>query len=205
MNNRTGGYSESFQSYGAIFLAQHEETIVTIQSQEWVGRGVRIQWSMKYTLPGFLCGLVILNLAGCQGVSTLQAEGALLKEQVQESFDPSGDSSGDSLVNLSGLWEYCQGEVVYELLLDRYGNGPYDWQEGRFETTALSNDQWKGRWVQLGNDREGGLEARLAKDGMSARGRWWYTRIGNDNDPLEPGGEFTLRRTVNSGGKFQGL
>ena len=73
-------------------------------------------------------------------------------------------------------------------------------QEGRFETTALSNGLWKGRWVQLGNDREGGLEARLAKDGMSARGLWWYTRIGNDNDPLEPGGEFTLRRIVNSGG-----
>ena len=68
------------------------------------------------------------------------------------------------------MWEYRQGEVVYELLLDRHGNGPYDWQEGRFETTAVSNGQWKGRWVQLGNDREGGFEAWLAKDGMSARG-----------------------------------
>lgn len=179
-----------------------------IQSQEWVGKGVRIRWSMKHTLPGVLCGLVILNLAGCQGLSTPQGEGALLKEQVQVSLDTSGGSSGyssgDSLANLSGMWEHRQGEVVYELLLDRHGNGPYDWQEGRFETTALSSGQWKGRWVQLGNDREGGLEARLAQDGMSARGRWWYTRIGNDNDPLDPGGEFTLRRIVNSGGKFQG-
>jgi len=173
---------------------------VKIQSQECVGRGARIRWSMKHTLPGFLCVLVILNLAGCHSVSTPQGEGVLLEEQVRVSLE----SSGDSPVNLSGMWEYHQGEVVYELLLDRHGNGPYDWQEGRFETTALSNGLWKGRWVQLGNDREGGLEARLAKDGMSARGRWWYTRIGNDNDPLEPGGEFTLRRIVNNGGKFQG-
>ncbi len=152
---------------------------------------------MKHTLLGFLCGLVILNLAGCLSVQTPQGEGVLLEEQVRVSLE--------SPVNLSGMWEYHQGEVVYELLLDRHGNGPYGWQEGRFETTALSNGQWKGRWVQLGNDREGGFEAWLAKDGMLARGRWWYMRIGNDNDPLEPGGEFMLRRTVNSGGKFQVL
>ncbi len=175
---------------------------MNIKSQEWVGRGTRVRWSIQHTSLGFLCGLVILNLAGCLSVPTPQGEGALSEEQVR-------GSSLDFPVDLSGMWEYRQGEVVYELLLDRHGNGPYDWQEGRFETTAVSNGQWKGRWVQLGNDREGGFEAWLAKDGMSARGRWWYTRIGNDNDPLEPGGEFrlrrTLRRTVDSDGKFQGL
>lgn len=175
-----------------------------IHSQECVGRGARIRWSMKHTLPGFLCVLVILNLAGCQSVSTPQGEGAVLEEHVRVSLESSRDSSGDPPVKLSGMWEYQQGEVVYELLLDRNGNGTYDWQQGQFQTVAVLDGQWKGRWVQSGNDREGGFEARLAKDGMSARGRWWYSRIGNDNDPLEPGGEFTLRRIVNNGGKFQG-
>ena len=95
---------------------------------------------------------------------------------------------------VSGLWEYREGDVVYDLLLDQQGNGIYDWQEGQFITAVLTQGQWEGTWVQVGNDREGRFEARLADDGMSARGSWWYTRIGDDTDPLEPGGEFTLQR-----------
>lgn len=83
---------------------------------------------------------------------------------------------------------------MYDLLLDGQGNGSYDWQQGHFETVVLTQGQWKGTWVQVGNDREGGFEARLADNGLSARGRWWYTRVGHDTDPLEPGGEFTLQR-----------
>jgi len=101
---------------------------------------------------------------------------------------------GDRILNVSGLWEYREGEVVYGLLFDQQGNGLYDWQQGQFKTAVLTKGQWKGRWVQAGNDREGGFEAWLANDGMSARGRWWYTRIENDTNPLESGGEFILQR-----------
>ncbi|MDX1412136.1 MAG: hypothetical protein R3351_08255, partial [Nitrospirales bacterium] len=82
----------------------------------------------------------------------------------------------------------------YPLTLDQQGKGTYEWQEGRFETTSLSNGIWKGTWHQEGNDREGGFELQLHPDLQSATGNWWYTRIGKDQDPLEPGGSFSLRR-----------
>ncbi|MDT7043643.1 hypothetical protein [Candidatus Nitronereus thalassa] len=101
----------------------------------------------------------------------------------------------DSLESLSGHWEYHEGEVMYNLVLDQQGNGTYDWQQGRFKTTSLLDKTWKGRWIQLGNDREGGFEAQLEESGLTAHGRWWYTRIGNDLDPIEPGGNFILTRS----------
>lgn len=131
-------------------------------------------------------GAIFLNLTGCSGVPSLELDGAGNPPRV--SFER------DALSNVSGMWEYREGDVVYDLLLDGQGNGSYDWQQGHFETSVLTQGLWKGTWVQVGNDREGGFEARLAGNGMSARGRWWYTRIGNDTDPLEPGGEFTLER-----------
>lgn len=70
------------------------------------------------------------------------------------------------------MWEYREGEIMYELLLDRHGNGAYDWKQGRFETTTLSGDLWSRVWIQIANDRESGFEARLENDGMTTRGRW---------------------------------
>ncbi len=95
---------------------------------------------------------------------------------------------------LSGVWEYREGALVYDLMLDDHGNGSYDWHDGFFRTRSLSHDHWVGTWQQSGNDREGGFEAQLADDGLSAEGRWWYTRIGSERKLLETGGHFSLMR-----------
>ena len=99
-----------------------------------------------------------------------------------------------TIQELAGGWEYEEGSVNYQLTLDQEGKGTYQWKEGRFETRSLSNGIWKGTWHQLENDREGEFELQLHPDLQSASGSWWYTRIGTDQDPLEPGGSFSLRR-----------
>ena len=96
--------------------------------------------------------------------------------------------------DLAGEWEYEEASVAYRLTLDRNGNGNYEWKQGRFATTSLKNGLWIGTWHQRDNDREGGFELQLAQDLRSARGRWWYTRIEQDHDPLNPGGTFRLTR-----------
>lgn len=96
--------------------------------------------------------------------------------------------------DLAGEWKYEEGKIIYPLSLDQEGKGTYEWEGGRFETTSLSNGIWEGTWHQEGNDREGGFELQLQPDLQSAVGTWWYTRIGTDRDPLEPGGSFRLRR-----------
>ncbi len=83
---------------------------------------------------------------------------------------------------------------MFELMLDDRGNGSYNWHDGYFRTTSLSHQHWVGTWHQPGNDREGKFEARLADDGQSAEGRWWYTRIGLDRNPREREGFFSLVR-----------
>ncbi len=101
---------------------------------------------------------------------------------------------GEEIHTLSGDWEYQEGNVVYLLRLNQLGNRTYDWQDGFFETHSLSHGLWKGIWRQMGNDREGGFEAILSESGDSAQGRWWYTRIEIDHQPLQPGGHFVLTR-----------
>ena len=112
------------------------------------------------------------------------------------SLPPSPDPSLThvQLKDLAGGWEYEGGSVVYPLLLDQEGKGTYEWQNGRFQTTSLSNGIWKGTWFQEENDREGGFELKLHQDLQKATGRWWYTRIGDDQNPAEPGGNFSLQR-----------
>jgi hypothetical protein len=79
--------------------------------------------------------------------------------------------------------------------LDRYGNGGYNWQNGRIETTNFSDGKWTGNWVQPGNDRQGGFDLVLSPDRSLAQGTWWYTRIREKIiPPGEPGKEFKLKR-----------
>jgi hypothetical protein len=135
-------------------------------------------------MPLLLFAVAILGQGGCLTMTTLEGNGTVPESDVSPKKNLISD--------LSGLWEYHEGEIVYDLLLDHYGNGGYDWKEGRFETLSLSHGQWEGKWFQIGNDREGKFEAQLSEDGLSARGKWWYTRIGKDSDPLTPGGQFEL-------------
>ncbi|MDR4488184.1 MAG: hypothetical protein R3B83_11780 [Nitrospirales bacterium] len=95
---------------------------------------------------------------------------------------------------LAGSWEYQDVNGTFPLVLNEQGQGPYDWKEGRFETIALKNGVWTGKWYQAENDREGEFELTFLEDIPLAKGEWWYTRIGSDTAPLEPGGQFSLKQ-----------
>ena len=97
---------------------------------------------------------------------------------------------------LAGEWEYEEGSAVVELMLDDRGRGSYLYKGGRFETTSLVGHEWRGRWVQTDNDREGEFVVHLTPDLAEGEGRWWYTRIGPLVDPPEKGGLFHLTRVV---------
>jgi len=131
-----------------------------------------------------------LAVGGCPTVPT--------KKPVSLPPSPGIPLAKVKIQDLAGEWKYEEGNVIYPLTLNEEGRGSYEWEEGRFETTSLSNGVWKGTWHQEGNDREGGFELQLHPDLESATGSWWYTRIETDQDPLEPGGSFSLRR-VKSG------
>ena len=95
---------------------------------------------------------------------------------------------------LAGEWEYEEGGIVVSLILDHQGNGEYDFKGGRFETGALWDHTWTGKWTQRDNDREGGFEVMLAPDYSEGQGKWWYTRIEQDITPDKPGGRFKVIR-----------
>jgi hypothetical protein len=97
--------------------------------------------------------------------------------------------------DLAGAWEYkdTAGEGI--ITLNTEGKGVYEWEEGLFETHFLENRTWTGAWIQEGNDREGGFKLTFSDDPSVAQGEWWYTRIGNDKDPLQPGGTFRMSRS----------
>lgn len=95
---------------------------------------------------------------------------------------------------LAGEWEYEEGGVVVSLVLDKQGNGEYPFKGGRFETGALWDHTWTGKWAQQENDREGGFEVTLSPDYSEGEGRWWYTRIEQDTTPDKPGGRFKVNR-----------
>jgi hypothetical protein len=90
---------------------------------------------------------------------------------------------------LAGEWEYEEGGLVVPLRLDRFGNGTYDFKEGRFRTDLLSDYRWTGAWTQRANGREGGFEISLSADYSEGEGRWWYTRMEGDPAPRK-GGRF---------------
>jgi hypothetical protein len=98
------------------------------------------------------------------------------------------------LQDLAGVWEYEDKSGSYTVVLDQEGNGTYEWENGWLETHELNEGVWTGKWFQTGNDREGGFELQWSDNAAMAKGRWWYTRIGQDQNPLEPGGTFTMKR-----------
>ena len=132
--------------------------------------------------------LCIVIMGGCTTGKSMKS--------VDLPSSPKTKMSDVTLQELAGSWEYVDGNVNYPLILDQEGKGTYEWKKGRFETTSVSNGLWKGTWHQVENDREGGFELQIDPDRQGARGSWWYTRIGNDDDPLEPGGEFSLQRNA---------
>ncbi|MEP7154099.1 MAG: hypothetical protein ABI856_20535 [Nitrospira sp.] len=101
---------------------------------------------------------------------------------------------------LAGEWEYEEGGMVVPLRLDRFGNGTYDFKDGRFRTDLLSDRHWAGGWAQRENDREGGFEITLSENYSEGEGRWWYTRIERDATPTKAGGRFHVMKVQSTVG-----
>lgn len=103
-----------------------------------------------------------------------------------------------SVPDLSGEWDILEVEdnKSYKATLDKAGNGPYTQHDGRFVTTMYTDRLWQGTWHQTGNDREGGFELLLSEDGTQAKGVWWYSRVGTQNNipPREHGGTYVWKR-----------
>ena len=136
-------------------------------------------------------GLSLMSI--CLGALALQAcSHAPRPHEVSWPEPVSGEISlhrGEHAV-LAGEWEYEEGGMVVPLRLDQFGNGSYDFKDGRFRTDVLSDHHWAGAWAQRENDREGGFEITLSPDNSEGEGRWWYTRIEGDNAPTKAGGRF---------------
>lgn len=87
---------------------------------------------------------------------------------------------------------------MYEAVLGEDGTGPYQRECGRITQSTLEGRIWTGHWIQEGNDREGDFSIELSTDAQSADGRWWYTRIGNNDSipPGEYGGSYRWQRLL---------
>lgn len=99
-------------------------------------------------------------------------------------------------IDVSGEWVIQEEDKTYQAVLDASGSGSYTWQQGTLVTTRIADGYWQGLWYQSGNDREGGFEVRLSEDGMTANGKWWYTRVGNRSNipPRQWGGDYRWTR-----------
>ncbi|HMS84764.1 MAG TPA: nuclear transport factor 2 family protein [Nitrospira sp.] len=111
-----------------------------------------------------------------------------------------GNSDASSGTDLSGEWHILEVEddKRYTATFDHNGNGPYTQHGGRFTTSTITNRLWQGTWHQPGNDREGGFEVLLSEDGTQAKGIWWYTRVGTQQNipPREHGGTYHWRKVT---------
>jgi len=120
---------------------------------------------------------------------------------------PLGTHAGETLtpvsqsvnaMDVSGEWVIQEEDKTYQAVLDSSGSGSYTWQQGALVTTRLADRYWEGVWRQSGNDREGGFEVRLSEDGMTASGKWWYTRVGHRSNipPRQWGGDYRWTRVT---------
>ena len=98
-------------------------------------------------------------------------------------------------LDVSGVWDVAEEERAYRATVDQGGNGTYTWQNGVIFGSKIEGTRWSASWKQSGNDREGGFTVELSEDGASAKGRWWYSRVGTQVIP-DPdfGGDFTWRK-----------
>jgi len=134
--------------------------------------------------------LVVVSIVSVVSCAELSHEVSQGQKTIQDRVVLPRDTT-----DLAGLWEYEDNTGSYTITLNAEGKGPYDWEEGRFETISLKEGLWTGIWIQEGNDREGGFELTFSENADVAQGEWWYTRIGKDRDPLQPGGTFKMSRS----------
>ncbi len=149
---------------------------------------MRVYTMKPYRWSFFVIGLSLLGIQACSHAPRPQ-ETTWSEPAAGEISLPRGEHS-----ILAGEWEYEEGGMVVPLRLDRFGNGSYDFKDGRFRTDLLSDHQWAGAWAQRENDREGGFEITLSPDYSEGEGRWWYTRIEGDSAPTKAGGRFHVMK-----------
>lgn len=140
----------------------------------------RYQWSQAVLV------VVFMGLAGCAEVSLPVSQGIYSRSATF--------SLPQRIEDLAGPWEYKDDAGQGTINLNALGKGTYDWKEGRFETLSLNDGRWSGIWIQEENDREGGFKLRFSNDSPVAQGEWWYTRIGKNHNPRQPGGTFRMAR-----------
>ncbi|HTK86450.1 MAG TPA: hypothetical protein VL329_01900 [Nitrospiraceae bacterium] len=150
-------------------------------------RQIRLRWQQYRRAIIFSPLVLAAAMTGC---------GKDIGRHVQEtlvSVAPPA-TAGAPYPSLAGTWEYEERGNTMLITLNEYGNGTYDWKDGRFMTATYSNGVWKGSWSQRENDRDGEFEVILSQDRPAGEGRWWYTRIGSDMAPTHPGGVFQIAR-----------
>ena len=129
-----------------------------------------------------------------------QMNGPLASPSTESSHRATGNAEPLTELNLSGEWEILEVEddKRYKATFDKNGNGPYTQHNGRFTTSHITNRLWQGTWHQPGNDREGGFEVLLSEDGTQAKGIWWYSRVGKQNNipPREHGGTYHWKKVT---------
>ncbi len=135
------------------------------------------------------CALFFIVLFAAIRVGSLQLADA-------SEDTPASSPQMSEVVDVAGEWEIQEEDKSYKATLDKGGNGPYTWQDGRITTLSIADRKWQGTWQQPGNDREGGFELLLSEDGMEAKGVWWYTRVGDrKNIPARQwGGNYAWKR-----------
>jgi len=152
-------------------------------------RRTRLRWQ-RYRKAIILSPLLLTAaMTGCVKDSGRYVQGP------ETSIAPPA-TAGVPYPSLAGTWAYEEHGKTVLITLNEYGNGTYDWKDGRFMTATYSNGVWKGSWSQGENDRDGGFEVVLSPNKPEGNGRWWYTRIGNDTSPTQPGGVFQIVRQL---------
>ena len=147
----------------------------------------RLRWQRYARAIAFSPCLLVAVTTGCAkdaGRHVHESQGAVTPPATAVTLHPS----------LAGTWEYEENGHTILITLNEYGRGTYEWKDGQFITTALSNGVWKGFWSQRENDREGEFEVTFPQNTAEGQGRWWYTRIGRDTAPTHPGGVFQIAR-----------
>ncbi|MCZ6800775.1 MAG: hypothetical protein O7F12_09835 [Nitrospirae bacterium] len=166
-------------------LASHRDSSPkVVQVQYWERSRVGFHGQQAFGIKLFQ----INELGMGKGVMHWEISGGTIPERrLVQRFDA---------IDLSGVWEIQEEDKSYRATLDREGNGTYNWQGGRIQTTFFSNGLWEGTWSQTENDREGGFEVLLSDDGSRAEGSWWYTRVGTRKNipPGITGGSYNFIR-----------
>jgi hypothetical protein len=140
---------------------------------------------MRVSIRAKICAFAgILVLSGCAQVKDAPPENSAKA--------PKECPADNNRSALAGSWLYEEQGYFYTLRLDKQGNGAYEWKDGRFLTSCLDKQHWRGAWEQA--ESEGGFEIKLSRDLTTGEGRRWYTQIGGEKKLGGQVSEFQVKR-----------